>query len=41
MDKTMHLGDFLVQQGAINKEQLKAALDEQKKTGAKLGSVLV
>jgi len=41
MDKTIHLGDFLMQQGVLTKEQLKAALDEQKKTGAKLGNVLV
>lgn len=41
MDKTIHLGEFLIQQGVLTKEQLNTALTEQKKTGAKLGSVLV
>lgn len=41
MDKTIHLGDFLIQQGVLTKEQLQTALNEQKKTGAKLGNVLV
>ncbi len=37
----IRLGDLLVQQGLIAAEQLKHALDEQKRTGRKLGRVLV
>ncbi|AJP47542.1 MSHA biogenesis protein MshE [Rugosibacter aromaticivorans] len=37
----IRLGDLLVQQGLITAEQLKHALDEQKRTGRKLGRVLV
>lgn len=37
----IRLGDLLVQQGLIVAEQLKHALDEQKRTGRKLGRVLV
>ncbi|MEI8055619.1 MAG: GspE/PulE family protein [bacterium] len=41
MDKTIRLGDLLIQNKAITQKQLDAALNEQKKTGAKLGKVLV
>ncbi|MBI1175530.1 MAG: MSHA biogenesis protein MshE [Sideroxydans sp.] len=37
----IRLGDLLVQQKLISQEQLKFALDEQKRTGRKLGRVLV
>jgi len=37
----IRLGDMLVQQNLITGEQLKIALDEQKRTGRKLGRVLV
>lgn len=37
----IRLGDLLVQQSLITAEQLKLALDEQKRTGRKLGRVLV
>ena len=37
----IRLGDLLVQQGLITAEQLKLALDEQKRTGRKLGRALV
>lgn len=37
----IRLGDLLVQQSLITAEQLKHALDEQKRTGRKLGRVLV
>ena len=37
----IRLGDLLVQQNVISDEQLKLALDAQKKTGRKLGRVLV
>ena len=37
----IRLGDLLVQQNVITDEQLKLALDAQKKTGRKLGRVLV
>ncbi|MDP3051677.1 MAG: type II secretion system protein GspE, partial [Eubacteriales bacterium] len=35
------LGDLLVQAGAVTQEQLKQALDIQKRTGVRLGEVLV
>jgi MSHA biogenesis protein MshE len=35
------LGEILVQQNLLSQEQLQAALDEQKKTGRKLGRVFV
>ncbi len=35
------LGDLLVRSGSISQEQLKAALKEQKSTGARLGHILV
>ncbi len=35
------LGEILVQQSLLSQEQLQAALDEQKKTGRKLGRVFV
>lgn len=35
------LGDLLLKQGFVQPEQMTKALEEQKKTGAKLGSVLV
>lgn len=37
----MRLGDLLVQQKIISQEQLRVAIDEQKRTGLKLGRVLV
>ena len=37
----VRLGDLLVQQKLISQEQLKFALEEQKRTGRKLGRVLV
>jgi MSHA biogenesis protein MshE len=37
----IRLGDLLVQQNVITNEQLKLALDEQKRSGRKLGRVLV
>ncbi|MDM8538794.1 GspE/PulE family protein [Desulfobacterales bacterium HSG17] len=36
----IRFGDLLLKQGIINKEQLEKALQEQKKTGLKLGQVL-
>lgn len=37
----VRLGDLLIQQGLLTDEQLKLALDEQKRTGRKLGRVFV
>ncbi|MBL8479313.1 MAG: MSHA biogenesis protein MshE, partial [Sterolibacteriaceae bacterium] len=37
----IRLGDMLVQQQLVTGEQLKLALDEQKRSGRKLGRVLV
>ena len=37
----VRLGELLVQQGLINDDQLRLALDEQKKSGRKLGRVLI
>ncbi len=37
----MRLGDLLVQQKIISQEQLRVAVEEQKRTGLKLGRVLV
>jgi len=37
----IRLGDLLIQQGLLTDEQLKIALDEQKRTGRKLGRVFV
>ena len=37
----IRLGDLLIQQGLLTDEQLKLALDEQKRTGRKLGRVFV
>jgi len=37
----VRLGDLLVQQKLISQEQLKAALEEQKRSGRKLGRVLI
>lgn len=37
----IRLGDLLIQQGLLTEEQLKIALDEQKRTGRKLGRVFV
>jgi MSHA biogenesis protein MshE len=39
--KKIRLGDLLVEQGLITEDQLKLALQEQKKLGRKLGSTLV
>ncbi|CAL7964118.1 MSHA biogenesis protein MshE [Gammaproteobacteria bacterium] len=41
MAKTIRLGEWLIQNKAITQQQLDAALSEQKKTGEKLGKVLV
>ncbi|MBL4622771.1 MAG: Flp pilus assembly complex ATPase component TadA, partial [Immundisolibacteraceae bacterium] len=38
---TLRIGDYLLEQGIINEEQLKAGLAEQKSSGRKLGQVLV
>ncbi|MBI2276233.1 MAG: Flp pilus assembly complex ATPase component TadA [Dechloromonas sp.] len=37
----VRLGDLLIQQGLLTDEQLKLSLDEQKRTGRKLGRVFV
>src|SRR3989338_2911090 len=37
----IRLGDMLVQQSLITAEQLKLALEEQKRSGRKLGRILV
>ncbi|MBL8881272.1 MAG: hypothetical protein JNG88_19380, partial [Phycisphaerales bacterium] len=37
----IRLGDLLVQQGLLTDEQLKFALDEQKRSGRKLGRIVV
>src|SRR5512142_3024171 len=37
----IRLGDLLIQQGLLSDEQLKLALDEQKRSGRKLGRVIV
>lgn len=37
----VRLGDLLIQQGLLTEEQLKLSLDEQKRTGRKLGRVFV
>lgn len=37
----MAMGDTLVGKGVITSDQLNKALDEQKKTGEKLGDILV
>ncbi len=37
----VRLGDLLIQQGLLTEEQLKIALNEQKRTGRKLGRVFV
>lgn len=37
----IRLGDMLLQQNLVTGEQLKFALDEQKRSGRKLGRVLV
>ena len=37
----IRLGDLLIQQGLLTDEQLKIALDEQRRTGRKLGRVFV
>ena len=37
----IRLGDLLIQQGLLTEEQLKLSLDEQKRTGRKLGRVFV
>jgi MSHA biogenesis protein MshE len=41
MAKTIRLGDLLIQNNAITQSQLEAALNEQKKSGEKLGRILV
>ena len=37
----IRLGELLVQQSLITEEQLRQALDEQKRSGRKLGRVIV
>ena len=37
----VRLGDLLIQQGLLSNEQLKFALDEQKRSGRKLGRIFV
>lgn len=37
----IRLGDLLIQQGLLTEEQLKFALDEQKRSGRKLGRIIV
>gem|GEM_PF-820239 len=39
--KNMLIGEMLVEEGIITKEQLKDALEEQKRTGQKIGEVLI
>ncbi|HPD18185.1 MAG: Flp pilus assembly complex ATPase component TadA [Candidatus Goldbacteria bacterium] len=39
--KNMLIGEMLVEEGIITKEQLKDALEEQKKTGEKIGEILI
>jgi type II secretory ATPase GspE/PulE/Tfp pilus assembly ATPase PilB-like protein len=39
--KNMLIGEMLLEEGIITKEQLKDALEEQKKSGEKIGQVLV
>jgi len=41
LDRKVRLGDLLVKNGMITKEQLDSAIDQQKKTGLKLGQTLV
>lgn len=40
LSKKIRLGDMLVQNGIISEAQLLAALDEQRRSGRKLGRVL-
>ena len=37
----IRLGDLLIQEGLLTSEQLGLALDEQKRTGRKLGRIIV
>ena len=37
----IRLGDLLIQQGLLTDEQLSLALDEQKRSGRKLGRIVV
>lgn len=39
--KNMLIGEMLLEEGIITKEQLKDALEEQKRTGAKIGEILI
>jgi hypothetical protein len=39
--RTLRLGDILVEQGVISKEQLGESLEYQKDTGARLGEALI
>ncbi len=39
--KNMLIGEMLVEEGIITKEQLKDALEEQKRTGEKIGEILI
>jgi type IV pilus assembly protein PilB len=41
MKEKKPLGEYLLELGLITKEQLERALEEQKKTGAKLGQILI
>lgn len=39
--KNMLIGEMLLEEGIITKEQLKDALEEQKRTGVKIGEILI
>ena len=39
--KNMLIGEMLLEEGIITKEQLKDALEEQKRTGTKIGEILI
>ncbi|MFW6210680.1 MAG: type II secretion system protein GspE, partial [bacterium] len=39
--KNMLIGEMLLEEGIISKEQLKDGLEEQKKTGEKIGEILI
>src|ERR1035437_8695793 len=39
--KNMLIGEMLLEEGIITKEQLKDALEEQKRTGTRIGEILI
>lgn len=41
MDKKIHLGNLLLESKALTQEQLDAAIERQKKTGEKLGKIII